>query len=83
MSRSLTCREVLDFLLAYLEDELSPGERFAFDRHLVVCPSCVAYLRTYRRTVELVHGAWNDEEAAEEALPAELVAAVLAARESW
>ena len=80
MSRGLTCREVLDCLLAYLEGELDADIRFAFDRHLAICASCVAYLHSYERTVELVRSAWSDESPAEEALPAELVEAVLAAR---
>jgi hypothetical protein len=78
--RSLTCREVLDFLLAFLENELDADTRFAFERHLAICVSCVAYLHSYQRTVELVRTAWSDETPAEDALPADLVAAVLAAR---
>jgi anti-sigma factor RsiW len=80
MSRPyLTCREVIDFVLAYLGGELAEPSRAEFERHLAICPSCVNYLHTYRRTVELVHQAWSQDDEEEE-LPVELVEAVLAAR---
>ena len=31
----------------------SPDQRVEFERHLSVCPSCVAYLKTYERTIAL------------------------------
>ncbi|MBP9826597.1 MAG: zf-HC2 domain-containing protein, partial [Thermoanaerobaculia bacterium] len=41
---SLTCEEVLTFLLDYLSRELPPDEQGNFERHLALCPSCAAYL---------------------------------------
>lgn len=52
-----TCRDVIDFLMDYLEGELAPARRRAFEEHLAECPSCVAYLATYRSTIELARGA--------------------------
>lgn len=49
----ITCRELIDFIADYLEGELPEAERHEFERHLKVCPSCVAYLESYRRTVSL------------------------------
>jgi anti-sigma factor RsiW len=81
-ARELTCREVADFLMAYEDGELAPAERSEFDRHLAVCPDCVAYLASYRATVALGKRAFADEDAAAaDEVPAELVAAVLAARQ--
>jgi|CXWL01.1.fsa_nt_gi anti-sigma factor RsiW len=72
----LTCREVIEFILAYLDDELDATTRRELDRHLAVCPSCVAYLAGYRSTIRLARGA-----AAEPAdVPDELVAAIVASR---
>ncbi len=80
-ARALTCREIADFLMAYDDDELSAEERRTFDAHLAVCPDCVAYLASYRRTVALGRRAFADEDAAAARhVPEELVAAVLAAR---
>lgn len=50
----VTCREISDFLLAYVERELDSEARDEFDRHLNHCPPCLHYLDGYRETVELV-----------------------------
>ncbi len=78
----LTCREVADFLSAYLDGELPDKERRAFGRHLFWCRDCVAYVESYRKTVELLRTLGKDGPAeAPEPIPEALVAAVLAARE--
>jgi anti-sigma factor RsiW len=75
----ITCRELLEFLDAYLENEL-PGERRAeFERHLAVCAACRAYIRQYQAAVRLGKRAFDDPESAEDA-PEELIRAVLTAR---
>jgi anti-sigma factor RsiW len=76
----LTCRELIDFLAAYVEGELAAGERAAFDRHLAVCPHCVDYLHGYRESIRLAKAALVPESELAEAAPEELVAAILAAR---
>lgn len=74
----LTCEEVIGFLLEYLDHELEPEEERNFERHLAICPSCVAYLATYRESIRLARGA---EASAPVPEPApELVRAILAAR---
>jgi anti-sigma factor RsiW len=77
----ITCRQLITFLHAYLDGELSADEAAEFDRHLAVCPSCVAYIATYKATVALARGTSNGEELPE-AVPEELVRAILAARRS-
>jgi anti-sigma factor RsiW len=77
----ITCRELIDFLYLYLEDELPKDRRHEFERHLGVCPSCRAYIREYQEAVRLGRAAFAEPEAlAEEAAPAELVRAILASR---
>ncbi len=49
----MTCRDVVEFLMAYLDGELDAGARADFDRHLGECPACVAFVETYERTVRL------------------------------
>jgi anti-sigma factor RsiW len=78
--RSLTCRELIEFLAAYLDGELSPEERAAFDRHLGACPDCVHYLESYRETVRLEKRAFAAEAQLPGDAPPELVAAILASR---
>ena len=77
----MTCRELVDFLMAYLEDELAPEPRAEFERHLEECPPCVAYLETYREAVRLGKGACADPEGPAPAqVPEALLRAILAAR---
>lgn len=75
----LTCRELIDFLAAYLEGELPAAARAAFDRHLAVCPHCVDYLHGYRESIRLARAALAPASELAEAAPEELVAAILAA----
>lgn len=51
---SLTCREFADFLGDYFDGELPRLRRLVFDEHLRRCRECVAYLASYRRTIDLV-----------------------------
>lgn len=81
MSRPLmTCHELIEFLDRYVEGELSDLERAEFDRHLALCPSCVAYLGGYQRSIGLARESGGVEAEAEADLPEALVRAVLAAR---
>ena len=77
----LTCEEVITFLLDYLSGELPPDEQRNFERHLVLCPSCAAYLATYEATVQLGREALRQELAgAPPQLESDLVRAILLAR---
>lgn len=77
----ITCQEVITFLLEYLSKDLTPEEEQSFERHLAVCPSCVAYLRTYKQTVHLGRVAMRREaDAKPPELGLELVRAILQAR---
>jgi anti-sigma factor RsiW len=77
----LTCRELIDFLQAYLDGELPPPARREFDEHLDACPPCRDYLHSYRDTVALTADAFcGPDDGVPEEVPEELVRAVLAAR---
>ncbi len=74
----ITCRQLIDFIASYLDQKLPEGERAEFERHLAVCPSCQAYLSTYRQTVALTRAAAHDEPP--ENVPEALIEAILSAR---
>jgi anti-sigma factor RsiW len=76
----LTCREVLDFLMAYVDGELSADEVARFEKHLAVCPSCVNYLASYRATIRAGKAAMRGPGTSLDKLPPDLVKAVEAAR---
>ena len=77
----ITCRQLIDFIMSYQENELPPDERARFERHLAACPPCQAYLDTYDKTVELARQAAEEDPVPPE-VPESLIAAILAARTS-
>lgn len=77
----MTCRELIEFLMDYTSGMLPAEQRAEFERHLSLCPPCVAYLKTYEQTVRLSRDAMHvcDDGPAHPA-PEELVRAVMAAK---
>jgi anti-sigma factor RsiW len=73
----MTCRDLADFLVNYIDGALPPVVHRQFEAHLDECAACVAYLRTYRETIRLT-AASGDEELMP-AMPEELVQAIVAA----
>ncbi len=77
----MTCREFTEFLAAYLAAELAPAEMETFERHLAVCEACTNYLASYRTTIDLSRAAFKKPESpVPEAVPEDLIRAILAAR---
>jgi anti-sigma factor RsiW len=76
----ITCRELLDFILDYVEGELPEAQRAEFERHMAACPPCVAYLDSYRKTAEIVRELAECDEQLVAGAPEPLIAAILAAR---
>lgn len=52
----LKCRDITNLLLDYLEGALDPSVRQQLDTHLADCPGCVAFINTYRHTINLARG---------------------------
>jgi anti-sigma factor RsiW len=49
----LNCLELVELMTAYLEGDLSAGERKRFEAHLSACDGCTTYVEQMRRTIEL------------------------------
>lgn len=47
-----TCRQITGLVSDYLTGELSPALTREFKRHLHICPDCVSFLNTYKKTVQ-------------------------------
>ena len=78
----MTCRELADFLMDYLEGGLSDSVRGNFERHLAACPNCRRYLATYRFATALGQRAFDDDDqlATLAGVPEDLVEAILTSR---
>jgi anti-sigma factor RsiW len=73
----MTCKEVYDLVMAYLDNELPPDERAEFENHLYkCCPSCGAYLASYQETVRLARQAGRS--VSQDDVPPKLLQAILA-----
>jgi hypothetical protein len=46
-----TCKQIADLVYAYLDDRLKPTVKRDFQQHLRICPDCVSFLNTYKKTV--------------------------------
>lgn len=80
----ISCRDVSEFLLAYLERELDESAHAEFERHLKLCPPCGHYLEGYRETVALVRSCGRREVDPEQRRahrpPEDLIQAILSAK---
>jgi mycothiol system anti-sigma-R factor len=74
----MTCQQLVDFIMSYLDGELPAAQRAEFERHMAACHSCVDYLKTYEKTVSLAKSCGDDEVPDE--VPETLVQAILEAR---
>ena len=75
----MTCREVNDFLADYASGDLLPEVRSRFEAHLLECPRCVAYVRSYGEAVRLARAGSERglPELVPDDVPEDLVAAIL------
>ena len=65
MSRVVMCRDVVELITAYLDDELPADLRAAVEAHLSGCDGCTMVLDEFRRTIELT-GRLRDEDVSPE-----------------
>ena len=62
----LRCRDVVELLAEYLDDQLDQATAGALDAHLTGCDECTAFTNTYRKTVQALR------QLREEDLPSQL-----------
>ena len=76
----LPCTEIIGFLADYIDGALPAETQHEFERHLKVCPSCVAYLESYRETIRACRELAEYDEKVSDAAPDELIDAILKSR---
>ncbi len=52
--KPLSCQQVNQFILDYLDGEMDDPTRIAFEAHLQNCPNCRLFVDQYRETTRLV-----------------------------
>jgi anti-sigma factor RsiW len=57
----LTCERVTALIRDYLSGELDPEITSAFEEHLRRCADCVAFVNTYKQTVQAVQNLRYEE----------------------
>ena len=48
-----SCKRMTDLIFRYLTDRLTPTLKREFEQHLRLCPDCMNFLNTYKKTVSL------------------------------
>lgn len=48
------CKDVVENIISYIEAELDYKTLEELEKHLYECPECQAFVRTYRKMLELV-----------------------------
>ena len=81
MHRMITCKEFEDFILGYLDGELSRRQRSVFEWHIRLCRECREYLAAYKRAMEVSKEVLSPtEENWSKDVPEDLIKAILKAR---
>jgi anti-sigma factor RsiW len=73
----MPCRELVELITEYLEDQLSPVDRDRFEAHLADCEPCRTYLEQFRQTIRVLR------RLPEESLSPEARNTLLAAFRGW
>jgi len=82
MHRMITCKEFEDFVLSYLDGELTNRQQSVFELHLRLCRECRDYLAAYQRAADLHRAVFqSQDEPVPEDVPEDLIKAILDARE--
>jgi anti-sigma factor RsiW len=75
--RTLSCRELVEVVTAYLDGSLSHRDQARFDAHIAGCGNCTMYLEQFRETIRLT-GTLRETD-----LSPEVAATLLARFETW
>jgi predicted anti-sigma-YlaC factor YlaD len=76
----VSCKDVADFLLDYLDGTLPFAQRLTFKLHLGLCRDCRRYIDSYKKTIEISRA--SNQPAEIEDPPEALIQAILKSRPS-
>lgn len=82
MHRMITCKEFEDFVLSYLDGDLTDRQRSVFELHMRFCRECREYLAAYQHAMELGRAVLpSPNEPVPDDVPEDLIKAILSARD--
>ena len=55
MDDMISCKDVVDLIMDYIENNLDPETVKDFDMHIDGCGCCHGFINTYKKTVSLTH----------------------------
>ena len=55
MNNMISCKDVVDLIMDYIENSLEPEAVKDFDMHIDGCECCHAFINTYKKTISLTH----------------------------
>lgn len=58
--KGLTCREILERLSEYIDEDLDPSICDEIEKHMDGCSPCVAFVNTLKKTVRLYNKAGRE-----------------------
>ncbi len=62
MSHKLSCKEILEKLSEYIDEELDPSICDEVEKHMEGCSPCIAFTNTLKKTVKLYNTAGKEVE---------------------
>ena len=78
----ISCEELDDFIVDYLDDALADNQKEKFEQHIRFCSSCIKYLENYKNTIALSKAAFSDDYNPNcDDMPEELIQAIVASRD--
>src|SRR5262245_55240629 len=51
----VSCKSITDLIWEYVGGWLESNIKLEFEKHLRICPDCVNFLKTYKKTISLAH----------------------------
>ncbi|MEL6257463.1 MAG: zf-HC2 domain-containing protein [Pseudomonadota bacterium] len=81
--RHITCRQFNEFVVDYLDGNLSEKETERFERHMIVCPMCRLFLERYKIARDAGVRVIADDPSAPvpDGVPGDLIDAILDSRD--
>ena len=46
-----TCKQISALIVDYVSNRLNPTVKRELEQHLSICPDCVSFMKTYRKTI--------------------------------